>query len=94
MISLNKGHATMNVDDTSITKSSGDIEDINLVLNYELASFYEWLQGNKFSLNVVNTQSMVVGSRPNLKKNDDSNFSIGGEQIEVGDLVLCTCGFP
>ena len=80
----------LNVDDTSISYSSKDIEDINLVLNDELSSLNEWLQSNKLSLKVVKTQSMVVGSRPNLKKIDNHtsatpNFPIGGEQIDVVD---------
>ena len=80
----------MYVDDTSISYSSKNIEDIKSVLDEELAMLNEWLQSNKLSLNVVKTQSMVVGSRPNLKKIDDQaivtpRFCIGGSQIEIVD---------
>ena len=87
---LNQGNVTMYVDDTSISYSSKNIEDIKSVLDEELAMLNEWLQSNKLSLNVVKTQSMVVGSRPNLKKIDDQaivtpRFCIGGSQIEIVD---------
>lgn len=60
----------MYVDATSISYSPKDMEDINLVLNDELASFNGWLQSRQLCLNVVKTESMVVSSRQNLKKID------------------------
>ena len=48
----------------------------------------KWLQGNKLFLNVVKTQAMFIGARPNLKKIDEkkagtSTFSIEGSGINL-----------
>ena len=56
----------MYADDTTISYSSNNIDDINDNLNRDLNCLKQWLQGNKLSLNVIKTQAMVVGSRPNL----------------------------
>ena len=46
------------------------------------------IEGNKLSLNVMKTQAMVIGSKPNLKKISDKlvptpSFAIGNSQIDV-----------
>ena len=65
---LDNCQVTMYADDTSISFSARNVSDLNVTLNKELDSLREWLQGNKLSLNVLKTQAMVIGSRPNLKK--------------------------
>ena len=62
----------MHADDTSISYSSKSIEDLTETLSSELICLKEWLQGNKLSLNVIKTQAIVIGSRPNLKKISES----------------------
>ena len=79
---------TMYADDTTISYSSNNIDDLNDNLNRDLNCLKQWLQGNKLSLNVIKTQAMVVGSRPNLKKISEGNvqspsFAIGDSQIEI-----------
>ena len=44
--------------------SSNNIEEINTVVNAELASIEKWLQSNKLSLNIVKTQT--IGSAQKL----------------------------
>ena len=51
--------------------SSEIIIDLSENLNRDSYNLKQWLQGNKLSLNLINTQSMVVGSRLNLKKISD-----------------------
>ena len=58
---------------THIFYSSKNIEDLIETLNSELKYLKKWLQGNKLSLNVIKTQAMVIGSRPNLKKISEKN---------------------
>ena len=60
----------MYADDTSISYSSKNIEDLTEMLNSELKCLKQWLQGNKLSLNVIKTQAMVIGARPNLETLD------------------------
>ena len=66
--SLNNSEVTMYADDTSISYSSKNIEELNETLNSDLDALKQWLEGNKLSLNVIKTQAMVIGSRPNLKE--------------------------
>ena len=53
---LSKAHATMYADDTAISFSSDNIEEINTVVNAELACLEKWLQKNNHSLNIVKTK--------------------------------------
>ena len=63
----------MYADDTSISYYSKDIDMLNETLNSDLDSLKRWLEGNKLSLNVIKTQGMVIGSRPNIKKISDKS---------------------
>ena len=83
---------TMYADDTNISYSSKSIEDLTETLNNELKCLKEWLQGNKLSLNVIKTQAMVIGSRPNLKKIgentvDSPAFVIDDSPVELVDSI-------
>ena len=78
----------MFADDTSISYSSSSLVDIDQTLNSELNDLKLWLQGNKLSLNVLQSQAMVVGSQPKIKKLTDKivdhpQFFIGGSKVEV-----------
>ena len=79
---------TMYADDTSISFTAKSVNDLNMTLNKELDSLRKWLQGNKLSLNVLKTQAMVIGSRPNLKKIstklvEPPSFTIGGSDVDM-----------
>ena len=48
----------------------------------------KWLHGNKLSLNVVETQSLIIGSRPNIQKIEKQteakpSFEIGDQKINM-----------
>ena len=84
---LKKTHATMYADDTTICYASDDMEELNAIVNAELASLNEWLCGNKLSLNVVKTQAMIIGSKQKLshiKKSSSisPSFNVGYDDIE------------
>ena len=64
--SLQSCQVTMYADDTTLSHSSKNIADLNENLNRDLCNLKQELQGNKLSLNLIKTQAMVVGSRPNL----------------------------
>ena len=79
---------TMYADDITLSHPSKNITDLNENLNRDLCNLKQWLQGNKLSLNLIKTQAMVVGSRPNLKKISDKKvqpptFVIEDSQIEI-----------
>ena len=72
----------------SISYSSKSVSDLCNAINWDLQNLSSWLQGNKLSLNVAKTQSMILGTVPNLRRLDsnDSNsfplFQISGDEIE------------
>ena len=53
--SLQNSQVTMYADDTTISYSSNNIDDLNDNLNRDLNCLKQWLQGNKLSLNVIKT---------------------------------------
>ena len=60
---LQRTKVTMYADDTSISYSSTDLCN---AINSDLQNLSSWPQGNKLSLNVAKTQSMILGTVPNL----------------------------
>ena len=85
---LESCQVTMYADDTSISFTAKSANDLNMTLNKELDSLRKWLQGNKLPLNVLKTQAMVIGSRPNLKKIskklvEPPSFTIGGSDVKM-----------
>ena len=77
---LKRAKATMYADDTAISFSSNNIEEIDAIVNAEFACLEKLLQGNRLSLNVVKTQAMIIGSSQKLRKKryiygTDSSFS-------------------
>ena len=78
----------MYADDTSISYSSKNIDELNETLNSDLDSLKQWLEGNKLSLNIIKIHAMVIGSRPNFKKISDkvvptTSFTISNLHIDV-----------
>ena len=65
---LNKEKVTMYADDTAISNSSSCLSKLQDDLNQDPVNLQNWLHGNKLSLNVVKTQSLIIGSRPNIEK--------------------------
>ena len=61
---------TMYADDTSISFSSTSVSDLCNAINSDLQNLSSWLQGNKLSLNVANTQSIILYTVPNLRRLD------------------------
>ena len=54
---------SMYADDTSIYHSFKDIMQLNAALNEELRRLDRWLQGNKLSMNVTKTRSMLITTK-------------------------------
>ena len=52
----------MYADDTHISFASNNIDNINTVLNVDLARVEKWLTANKFTLNASKTEFMLIGA--------------------------------
>ena len=54
---------SMNADDTSLCYQSSDITQLNEAIKSDLEQLDTWLRGNKRSLNVAKTHSMLVSTK-------------------------------
>ena len=87
-LSLRKSCVSMYADDTAISLSSKSINDLQNDLNLDLLKLQDWLHANKLSLNVVKTQSLIIGSGPNIRRIEwqtgaQPSFSIGDKVIDM-----------
>ena len=78
----------MYADDTKISLSSRWLSKLQDDLNQDLANLQKWLHGNKLSLNVVKTQSLIIGSRPNIQMIEKQteakpSFDIGDQKVNM-----------
>ena len=85
---LKRAKAKKYADDTAISFSSDNIEEIDAVLNAGLACLEKWLPGNKLSLNVVKSQAMIIGSSQKLRKIDTLMVLIPHFQVNGNDINL------
>ena len=72
-------------DDTSLCLKSKDISQLNEAINVDLEHLDSWLKGNKLSLNVAKTQSMLIATKP---KHRTLNNAAGNLNLEIRDREL------
>ena len=73
----------MYADDTSITCSAKDIEELCNDLNTEGKNIAEWMQQNKLSLNTNKIEYMVIGHKRRINHIQGAiNVEINGEKIQ------------
>jgi hypothetical protein len=65
----------MFADDTN-SFSSNNLSDLEILINFELQSLNRWLLANKLSLNIAETEFMVIGSRQRLTTFDDHELCV------------------
>ena len=58
-------------DDTAIFVRGQNVNEINRILNDELAKVSDWLNNNKLTLNVKKTKVMLFGSKIKLSRIND-----------------------
>ena len=77
----------MYADDTSLCYQSHDLTRLNEAINSDLKMLDTWLQGNKLSLNVAKTHSMLISTKQkqsSLKsQNKDLDVKIRDNDLEV-----------
>ena len=81
-------------DDTCIAHASNSIDDLTESMNTELEKLIKWLHGNKLTLNVTKTTSMIIDTNRKLHKSDSgeliqAQFKISGEAIEQKTSLKC-----
>ena len=78
----------MYADHTAISLSSKNIDELQNDLNLDLLKLQDWLHAITLSLNVVKTQSLVLGSGPNILRIENQpvaqpHFTIGEQKIKM-----------
>ena len=84
--SLTKVKVNVYADDTSLTYSDVKLDNVTQEINANLEELKEWLQGNKLSLNIDKTTSMIIGTKRKLTDENGENllpnFTLDGETIQ------------
>ena len=75
--------------DAAMSFSSVQIEKINIVVNADLACLEKWFESNTFSLNIVETNAMILGSAQKLGQMNKTPDITPGFQVNgnVTDVV-------
>ena len=72
----------MFADDTNITISAKNAEDLEEKLNNKLNNVHNWLLANKLTVNVDKSECMLIGSRQRLAGTDSEPIiNIGGKNL-------------
>ena len=78
---------SMYADDTSLCYQSHDLTRLNKAINSDLKKLDTWLQGNKLSLNVEKTHSMLISTKQKQNsiksQNKDLDLKIRDNDLEV-----------
>ena len=78
---------TMYADDTSLCHQSHDLTQLNEAINSDLTKLDTWLQGNKLSLKVAKTHSMLISTKQkhnSLKSRSEAlELKIRDNELEV-----------
>ena len=78
---------TMYADGTSLRYQSHDLTQLNEYINSDLKKLVTWLEGNKLSLNVAKTHSMLISTKQNgsslRSPNEALELKIRDNELEV-----------
>ena len=69
-------------DDTSLTASAKNIDELLLKINKELPNIYDWLCANKLTLNLRKTKYLIFQPRQKVDYNLLPPVSIAGQCLE------------
>ena len=89
----------MDADDTSLCYQSHDLTLLNEAINGDLRKLDTWLQGNKLSLNVAKTHSMLVSTKQkhNILKSKDLVLKIRDNELHLvkkQNILVCKSTAP
>ena len=78
---------SMYADDTSLCYQASEIKTLNEAINNDLTQLESWLKGNKLSLNVTKTNSMLFSTKKKHRilksRNEDLKLKIRNKELEV-----------
>ena len=78
---------SMYADDTSLCHQALNMTQLNSAINSDLKRVDTWLQGNKLSLNVTKTHSMLITTKQkrNVLKSTNQNLELNicGNELDI-----------
>ena len=73
---------SISADDTGLMAASKSFPHLKNLIEEDIESLVTWLANNKLTLNVLKTESLIIGSEARLSKlEDDLYISVEGESI-------------
>ena len=86
-----QGKVSMYADDTSLCHMPNDISKLETAINKDLELLDNWLKGNKLSLNVAKTKSMLICTKSwrKIVYSNDNKLNLLIRELESVD-VRCT----
>ena len=75
-LAIKNSKTSMFADDSSIYRCSTDVPQLNREINEDLEKLDEWLMGNKLSLNVAKTHSMLIAFQQKHKSLAHSDIRV------------------
>ncbi len=79
---LQNSKISMYADDLTIYASACSVNELNIILNFELHLVVEWIKRNKLVVNVAKTNCILFGSHYILSRNPVLRLSINDMSIE------------
>ena len=93
--SLTKVKVNVYANDTSLTYSDVKLDNVTQVIISELEKLKEWLQGNKLSLNIDKSTSMIIGAKRKLtdenRENLLPNYTLDGKPVQHKNATKYLC---
>ena len=88
---ISHGRISMYADDTTLSVSGKDPQDISNKLTSDLESIVKWLNVNDLVLNTDKTNVMLIGTAGKLRKVDEKDFVVfvNGKQLERVKKAKC-----
>ena len=89
--SVKNSTVSMYADDTSLSFKSKILTHLNEAMNDDLMSLESWLKGNKISLNVAKTHTMLICSKSKqralINSNEKLEIKVKGENLMAAEKV-------
>jgi len=92
--SLNFSNTRLYADDTTLTFSETNLENLNTQMSSDLNSVSNWLFANKLTLNTVKSEFMLIGSSQRLnilESNNENEFTININDNEIKRKTSTKC---
>ena len=89
--SVKNSTVSMYADDTSLSYKSKALTQLNEAMNHDLMSLESWLHGNKISLNVAKTYTMLICSKSKqralIKSNEKFDIKVKDENLKIVEKI-------